>query len=164
MTPGVGKSSQDFSSWILYSPLRPPLLRWQELFLAQKMLFLSVQWKTKYSSSPAPKPVFTDVQRSRYLILFLTPWIWYSCRQWHRPSVVQHSAADRWCWARYWSTLFKPGVLSGGIDLVTKPREPCPFYQLTLPALLNYLSPFSPAQASKQRQILRDTCLLPRQE
>lgn len=37
-----------------------------------------------------------------------------------------------------WSALFKPGVLSGGTDLVTEPGEPH-LDQLNVPALLNYL-------------------------
>lgn len=115
-TPGVSKSSLGLSSWILFSPLRALLLwddegcSWLRKYFSTrlhantpplfKFIFLSVHWKTKYSSSPASKPVFTDVQQScqRHLIPFLTPWIWYSCCQRHRLSVVQHSAH---CW--YWA-------------------------------------------------------------
>lgn len=47
----------------------------------------------KYSISPAPKPVFTDVQQSRYLIPFLSEYD-TAVAEGHRPSMVQHSAAD----------------------------------------------------------------------
>lgn len=151
MTPGVSKSSLDFSSWICYSRVRTPLLRRQELFLA------SVHWKTKYSSSQAPKPVFTDAQQSRYLIPFLAPWIRYSCCRgplWYITVLLTDDAEHvTGLPSLAWGSFLV--VLTWWLNLEN--HVPLSLKSCTT---LRFQCPFSPAQASKQRQILRATCPL----